>query len=136
MRVVLDTNVLVSGLMLPESRPGKIVAAWHAGQFDLVVSEPLLAEIARVLAYPKIARRLGWDAQQVDRFVTLLRFRTTLADVSQSIVRVPEDPDDDFVLATLVVSRSDWLVSGDEDLLGMAAEYPVLSPAEFVDRFL
>ena len=45
MRVVLDTNVLVSGLMLPESRPGKIVAAWRAGQFDLVVSEPLLAEI-------------------------------------------------------------------------------------------
>lgn len=65
MRVVLDTNVFVFGLMLPQSLPGRIVAAWRDGEFDLVLSEPMLEEITRVLAYPKISRRLGWDLDKL-----------------------------------------------------------------------
>ena len=56
MRVVLDTNVVVSGLMLPDSTPGRIVAAWAESEFDVVSSPEQLAEIARVLGYPKIRR--------------------------------------------------------------------------------
>lgn len=43
MRVVLDSNVFISGLMLPRSIPGKILTAWGSGQFDLVLSEPIVA---------------------------------------------------------------------------------------------
>ena len=46
MRVVIDTNVFVSGLMLPASVPGRILAAAHSGAFEIVLSEPILQEIA------------------------------------------------------------------------------------------
>ncbi len=52
MKVVLDTNILISGIGRPEGAPGQIVSAWLEGKFDLVVSEALLDEFRRVLLYP------------------------------------------------------------------------------------
>jgi uncharacterized protein len=54
LRVVLDTNVLISGLAYPASLPGKNLAAWHAGRLNVVLSRYILDEIARVL--PKLSR--------------------------------------------------------------------------------
>jgi putative PIN family toxin of toxin-antitoxin system len=51
-RVVLDTNVILSGLMYPDSIPGRIVEAWRDGRFDIVTSVEQLSEIGRTLGYP------------------------------------------------------------------------------------
>lgn len=134
MRVVLDTNVFISGLMLPDSVPGRIVATWRAGQFELVLSEPMLEEIARVLAYPKIARRLQWNEAKLARYVSLLRFEAELVDIADTPASVPNDPDDTPILATLIASAADCLVSGDDDLLSLAPQHPILSPGEFIRR--
>ena len=133
MKVVLDTNVLVSGLMLPDSVPGKIVAAWRA-QFDLALSEPLLDEIGRVLSYPKIRRRLRWGGDEIARFLLLLRFKAVIVDIKDVNVSVPRDPGDDPVLATLLAAGADCLVSGDADLLALRDRFPILTPAEFARR--
>ncbi|MFA7243226.1 MAG: putative toxin-antitoxin system toxin component, PIN family [Sulfuricellaceae bacterium] len=129
MRVVLDSNVFISGLMLPQSIPGKILAAWGSGQFDLVLSEPMLGEISRVLSYPKISRRIGWDDDKIARYIALLRFEAAIVSI-EGIA----DPHDSPILATLLASKADCLVSGDDHLLCLAGEYPVCSPAEFVSR--
>ena len=131
MKVVLDTNVLLSGLMLPNSVPGKIVRSWRAAQYDLVLSDPLLDEIRRTLNYPKIRKRLRWDASDIDRFVMLLRFKTVIFDIGGIKVEVPIDPFDEIVLATLIAGKAEWLVSGDADLLDLKNDYPILSPTEF-----
>lgn len=55
---IFDTNVLISGLMHPDSTPGRIVAAWAESEFDVVSSPKQLAEIARVLGYFRIRRVL------------------------------------------------------------------------------
>ena len=68
MRVVVDTNVLLSGLMYPNSTPGRIVAAWRNAAFELVLTRAQLTEIARVLSYPKIARVLRWDPERSERY--------------------------------------------------------------------
>jgi len=49
------------GLMLPEGITGKIVLAWRSSSFELVLSEPMLTEISRVLAYPKIRKHIAWS---------------------------------------------------------------------------
>lgn len=134
MRVVLDTNVLVSGLMLPDSVPGKIVGAWRGAHFELVLSEPMLAEIGRVLSYPKIHARLGWEEDEIAGFLLLLRFKAEVADIACEKVTVPDDPGDSPVLATLVASGADYLVSGDSHLLALRHKYPILAPAEFARR--
>jgi putative PIN family toxin of toxin-antitoxin system len=134
-RVVLDTNVMVSGLMLPESVPGKIVAAWRGSQFDLVMSEPLLDEIGRVLSYPKIHARLGWGKDEITNFLLLLRFKSDVVDIAQQKEgRKTRDPGGDPVLATLQASGEDCLVSGDGDLLSLRDRYPILAPADFARK--
>jgi putative PIN family toxin of toxin-antitoxin system len=133
-KVVLDTNVLVSGLMLPDSVPGRIVAAWRGAQFELVLSESLLDEIGRVLSYPKIQGRLRWGQDEIARFLLLLRFKADIVDITGEKASVPRDPGDDPILATLLAADADCLVSGDGDLLAMRDRFPIQSPAEFVRR--
>lgn len=134
MRAVIGTNVFISGLMLPKSTPGRIISSWRAGQFSLVLSEPMLAEIGAVLSYPKIRKRTGWDDSTITRYLTLLRFEAEIADIRQTAAHVPRDAKDNIVLATLLVSKSDCLVTGDLNLLTLADTHPIISPAEFVGR--
>ncbi len=136
MRIVLDTNVLLSGLMLPDSTPGKIVNAWRKRNFYLIASEPMLEEIARVLAYPKIRKRLNWDDETISRYVALLRFETEAVSIAGIEVNVPADPNDNHLLATLIASKADWLITGDSDFDGLAGQHPIISPGEFMRRFL
>ena len=134
MRVVLDTNVLLSGLMFPDGAPGRVVAAWRGARFDLVISVHQLAEIGRALAYPKIRRILDWDDRRIEQFIRQLYIRTQIVDLDGVSVEVPTDPDDVPILATLVAAKADVLVTGDGDLLGLRDRYAILTPAEFVRR--
>ena len=134
MRAVIDTNVFISGLMLPKSTPGRIINAWRSGHFSLVLSEPMLTEISTVLGYPKIRKRIGWNDDTVSRYVLLLRFEAEISDMRRTTAHVPRDAKDNMVLATLLTSKADCLVTGDADLLALAGTYPILTPADFVSR--
>jgi len=136
MRVVLDTNVLVSALLKRDSIPGRLLQAVWDGSLDLVLSEPLLTELCDVLDYPKIRRRLVANAIDCDLFLELLPFFTIQVDLSGIQVPRPRDAADEMVLATFVAGQAEWLISGDEDLLVLADRYPILTPAAFVARFL
>lgn len=134
MKVVLDTNVFVSGLMYPDSVPGRIVSAWREARFDLAMSLPQLEEIGRVLAYPKIHGILGWDAERIGLFLKQLFLRAEVVDVGAVEATAPRDRDDLPILQTLVQANADWLVSGDQDLFALREKYPVVTPAEFAAR--
>lgn len=136
MRIILDTNVLLSGLMLPEGTPGKIVNAWRKRNFYLVVSESILEEVARVLAYPKIRKRLNWDDEHISRYIALMRFEAEVVDIVGVEANVPADPNDNHLLATLIASKAGWLITGDSDFDELTGQCPVIAPGEFVRRFL
>jgi putative PIN family toxin of toxin-antitoxin system len=132
-KVVLDTNVLLSGLMA-EGTPGRILAAWSEARFDVVMSLDQLAEIGRVLGYPKIHRKLKWNEQRIEQFLRQLYIRAEVIELHSTSVEVPRDSKDVPILATLVASGADVLVSGDRDLLELRGEHPIQTPAEFVRR--
>jgi putative PIN family toxin of toxin-antitoxin system len=136
MKVVLGTNVLVSALLKRDSVPGRLLQAVWDGALGLVLSEELLTELRDVLRYPKIRKRLVASAIDVDLFLELLPFFTIQVDLSGIKVPRPRDAADAMVLATFVAGQAEWLVSGDEDLLVLADQYPILTPAAFVARFL
>jgi putative PIN family toxin of toxin-antitoxin system len=136
MRVVVDTNVFVSGLMLPASIPGRILAAATAGDFELVLSEPLVGEISAALRHPKVRKRIVLSDDELDRYVQALRFVADIVDTTGTVVQVPDDRDDDVVLATLIAAKADCLITGDAALLALADRYPILTPAEFAARHL
>ena len=136
MRAVLDTNVLLSGLMYPSSVPGRIVEAWVIGRFDLVMSYAQLAEISRTLNYPKIRKITQWDNTKTEALLRQLLLRAELVETQDTAVEVVADPADTPILASLVASGAEALVTGDNDLLVLREKYPIVTPAEFASRFI
>lgn len=134
MRVVIDTNVVFSGLIKPDSVPGRVLRAWRDGSFRLVLSEFLIEEIATVLARPKKQALVAWPPAKIDRFVLELRAFADVVEPAGLDFKYPRDPDDIPVLATLIASGADILVTGDRDLLELRGQYPIETPAEFVRR--
>ena len=133
LRVVLDTNVLVSGVAYPSSVPGKIVAAWRGGVMEVVLSRYLLDELSRVL--PRLNHRLKWQAGDFADFVEILAFQAQLVEPAAIEAAALRDAADAAVLGTLLAANADYLVTGDGDLLALAGEYPkIVSPAEFWSR--
>lgn len=133
MRVVLDTNVLISGFIYPGSVPGRIVRAWRDARFELVMSKEQLTEIARVLTYPKIARILRWKRDKIERLLKQLYLRSIMVEIEASTtIESLRDPDDSPILLSLVAADAERLVTGDRDLLALREHYPIVTPAEFV----
>ena len=127
--IVLDTNVLLSGIAYPNSIPGKIIAAWRNGGIEVVLSQYILLELQRVL--PKLNHRLGWSQQEIQDFIDSLAFLANLVEPLQTDEINLRDKADQPVLGTLLASKVNYLVTGDKDLLALANQYPILSPAEF-----
>jgi len=131
LRVVLDTNVLVSGLAYPGSVPGRIVGGWRQGGLDVVLSRHILDELVRVL--PRLPR-LRMTTAEVRDLADSFMF---LADVVEP-EGVPDpylrDPADQPVLWTLLAAKADYLITGDKDLLALADRYPIIAPADFWAR--
>ena len=128
LRVVLDTNVLLSGLAYPSSIPGQIVAAWKTGAITVILSRYILDEVHRVL--PRMPR-VHLSPDEIGNLVNSLFF---LADVVEPIPVVEDalrDKADLPVLETLLAAHADYLITGDKDLLALAGRYPILTPAEF-----
>ena len=132
MRAVLDPNVIISALLSPDGAPARALLAWLRGEFELVVSPLLLAELKRALAYPKLRRRI--EPQEARRVMELL---SSSAKVAANPGEPPpvrsRDPGDDYLIALASGERA-LLVSGDEHLLELAEDIPVLSPARFLTR--
>lgn len=133
LRVVLDTNVLLSGIAYPASVPGKIVAAWRHGSVDVLLSTYILDELRRVL--PRLPHRHGLKPAEIDDLVDILSIQAELVEPLPGVGSNPRDAADQTVLATLRAALdspgADYLVTGDKDLLAVAEHYPVVTPAKF-----
>jgi putative PIN family toxin of toxin-antitoxin system len=133
LRVVLDTNVLLSGIAYPASVPGKIMAAWRHGSVDVLLSAYILDELRRVL--PRLAHRHGLTLAEIDDLVDVLSIQAEVIEPLPSAEPELRDVDDQPVLGTLLAARKtsgvDYLITGDKDLLALAERYPIVDPAKF-----
>ena len=133
LRVVLDTNVLLSGIAYPASVPGKIMAAWRHGSVDVLLSTYILDELRRVL--PRLARRHGLTAAEIEDLVDALSIQAEVIEPLPGADPELRDIDDQPVLGTLLAalktSKADYLITGDNDLLVMAERYPIVTAAKF-----
>ncbi len=121
MRIVLDTNTIVSGVIAP-GPPRQLLHAAIAGVFDLCTSETLLAELLDVLSRTKFTARLNEAGLTPTEVVDDIRKLAVV--VSPPVVPrvIANDPDDDHVLACALASGADLLVSGDRrDLLPLGS---------------
>lgn len=129
-RLVLDTNALISRLLMPHSVPGRAVRkAVDEGQ--ILVSEDMLSELAEVLARPKFDAYVSIEDRQ-----EFFRRLATIAEMVPILHRIREcrDPRDDKVLELAVNGEADAIVTGDTDLLALGPfrGIPILTPAAYL----
>ena len=131
MRIVLDTNVLVSGLISPFGPPGEIVRMVSSGAVILCLDARIFAEYDQVLS----RRRFGFDTDSVAALLDYIDFRSEVVASEPLEKRLP-DPDDEPFLEVARAAGADCLVTGN---LGHFpsdtwAGVVVLSPAQFLER--
>lgn len=131
LRLVLDTNVLVSGMAYPGSIPGKILQVWRHGGLQVVLSRYILDETARVL--PRLSR-IRLSPVEIQDLIDGLIFLAEMVEPEPVLDSLLRDPADQAILGTLLASRAHYLITGDKDLLARAESYPILTPAEFWAR--
>ena len=125
---VFDTNVLVSALYNPEGVPGRLVAEWGGGAFELVVSEQLLAELERVLQ----SLRYTGDKESAATLTRMLRVAARLVEDPAEVQRVVGDPADDYLVALARAAEAHVIVTGDRHLLELIDLRPQpVTPRQF-----
>lgn len=135
-RVVVDTNVLVSGLISPEGFPAKIIDFWQERKYILVTSKAILQEMERVLNYPRISRKYQIGKEIIADY---LRGFSVFAEVCRPTKRVfiiRNDPHDNKFIEAAVNGKADLIVSGDHHLLDLK-EYQgikIFTAKEFLEE--
>jgi len=134
MRVVLDTNVFISAMLIQASRPAELIARWREGKFSVLTAAPQLEELTRVTRYPKIRARLS--PSLAGRLINEMR------DLAIMVNRLPlvdasPNPYDNYLFSIASGGFADYLVMGDKrDLLALAKHdrTAILSVSDFLDR--
>jgi putative PIN family toxin of toxin-antitoxin system len=132
MRIVLDTNVLISGIFF-SGPPSQILKSWRDGEVNIVLSEQILTE------YQRIAEELSKQFPGVDitKILELLTIRAEIIDTHGFEVTACEDPDDDMFISCALASECRIIVSGDKHLLRLSGfqGIKVIKPRGFIDHY-
>jgi putative PIN family toxin of toxin-antitoxin system len=135
-RLVIDTNVVVSAQVWGGT-PRKLLELAAAGEVSLFTSAPLLAELARVLAYPKVLTTLQARGFSLDDLVLGYAELATVVTPAAIASTITADPADDLVLATALAAQVDLAVTGDKRhllVLGSFQGIPIVTVAEAMVR--
>lgn len=137
LRVVLDTNQFVSSVLVRHGLPAQVLGAWRRRAYLLVTSPAIITEIRTTLDYPRIRRKYPITDEQVEQLVKLLEQDALVVPGAADITGpIPDDPNDEMVLACAVEGRADLIVSGDRHLLDLV-EYkgiPIVTAREFLEQ--
>jgi putative PIN family toxin of toxin-antitoxin system len=135
MRVVIDTNTVISGLLW-HGAPRTVLDLARAKRIRLYTSPHLLLELDDVLYRPKFAARIALTTQSSDEIVRSFAALCTAVDAPPLPRPAAADPDDDAVLACAVAAHAEAVVSGDRHLLALSAYagIPILDVHEFLQQ--
>ncbi|MBI5047540.1 MAG: putative toxin-antitoxin system toxin component, PIN family [Deltaproteobacteria bacterium] len=131
MKVVIDTNVLVSSFQNPDGNPKKIIDMWKRGDFIFCISEAILLE------YIEVLDRMNIPKQKIKEMAELFKMRAYVEIISDTIRIdiIKDDPNDNKFIECAVAANAQYIISGDKHLKALK-EYgniKILSPSEFLN---
>ncbi len=133
MRVVLDTNVIISATLIRGGNEDQILRAWKSGAFDLVLSPEILEETGRALLYEKLQKFRWMTETEIVALIQGLAQGSVLVS-GQVAVDACRDPDDNKFLAAAIEAKASFVVTGDRDLLDLKnyRNVQIIRPAKFL----
>lgn len=134
MRAILDTSVIVSGLISPHGSPSQLIARWRDGAFVLLYSPPMLAELEDVLNRAWLTERLATAPNRIPDFLEAVTILGELVVGYFNVAGQVRDPFDEMFLACARLGQADYIVSVDKDLLSLGeyASTKIVAPAQFL----
>ncbi len=130
-KVVLDTNILISALGW-NGKPREVFERCIDRAFELATSQEQLAELRRVLDYPKF----NFTKDEKEVFISLILKIATIVDILGTLDVIREDPDDNVILETAMTGKCEYLISGDPHLLQLKKvdQIEILTAHEFLEK--
>jgi len=138
MRIVLDTNVLVSAILSPESTSAQIIKLVLEDTLNLVISPDMLEETDRVLRYPKLLKRMkknGIVLKEVNDFIEKMSKTAVITQGKLKISAIKDYRSDNKILACAIEGEADFIISGDHHLIELKEfqGIPIVNPATFAE---
>jgi len=133
-RVVLDTNVIVSAHLTRNSKADKILSLAGTGVIEIFLSVHILDELERTLLSPKLMKIHRDTASQIRHSIEFLKRFVTLTPGVIKVDVVKEDPDDNKILACAIEAHADFIISGDHHLTDLRKykDIPIVNPDTFL----
>lgn len=133
MKIILDTNVIVSGIFF-SGPPYEILKAWRNGKFKIVVSQEILLE------YQRIAEKLNqkFPMINIQPMIDLLTVKADLVIGPELPIQICKDPGDDKFISCALASNSKIIITGDKHLLNVNGYegLEIIRPREFVEKYI
>lgn len=134
LRVVIDTNIFISAIISPDKTCAELIKLWATGNFALFLSSNILAEIEKVLRYPKISKIHRYTEEETQEFINYLKDFALFTPGKISLDVVKDDPKDNIFVSCAVEAGANFLISGDSDLLklGHYKNISIITAKEFL----
>jgi len=137
LHVVIDTNVIVSGILSRKGAPVELLKAWRERRFLLLTSSAIVAEVRAVLQYPRIRKKYPLSNDDIEQTIMLLEHDALLVKGEANVAgSVPDDPKDEMFLACALDGKADVIVSTDHHLLDLESyrDIPIMTARQFLDQ--
>jgi len=137
LKVVIDTNVVVSRFLSPKGPPAQVFHLWEDQAFGLVVSQSLLEEYRRALLYEDVASRHGMSEAEVLEVVAMMERFALVVEPKMTVSVITRDSSDNKFIECAMEGGAEFIVSGDSHLLdlGRYEGVEIITPAAFLALF-
>ena len=138
MRVVLDTNQHISAIIRPNGHPAQIVKLWRVGLIELAISPFILEEFEIVVRRPHIQEKNNLTDADIAEYLEVLKAFAVIVPGTITVNAVPDDPDDDLIIACAIEAEADMIISGDQHLLSLGSYQgvPIVKAVEFLSSYM
>ena len=138
MRIVLDTNQHISAIIRPNGHPAQIVKLWRIGLIELAISPFILEEFEAVVHRPRIQQKYNLSDADIAEYLEVLSTFAVIVPGAITVNAVPDDPDDDIIIACAIEAEADMIISGDQHLLSLGSYQgiPIVKAVDFLRGYV
>lgn len=138
MRIVLDTNQHISAIIQPHGNPAQILQFWRIGMIELAISPSILEEFEVVVHRPRIQQKYNLSDKDITEYLEVIKEFAIVVPGKITVDAVPDDPDDNSIIACAIEADADVIISGDRHLLALGSYQgiPIVKAVDFLNAYV